>query len=284
MRRMRSAINENFDPAGTHVFLLGENYTSRGEQPNIRYYLGPHTLSGLFDFPVMWAIRQSLKRQITLADLNNEILRSEAAWEGSGAIMGMFLGNHDIPRFISEMNDDEIWLPRDIQPQKPTSTYPYHLLEMAWTLLYTLPGAPIIYYGDEIALPGANDPDNRRDMRFEDLDTYQTAMLTHVKQVSKMRASCPVLRRGQRKTLFVSNDQYVFARYQNNELVIVAINLDNKAANLTIDLPSDIIPPVPAVFTDVLTGEKLTLKSQILNLNIDQSAIKVFTLSGTCGD
>ncbi len=282
MRRMRAAIEERFDPAGSHVYLLGENYTSRGEQPNIRYYLGPHTLSGLFDFPLMWALRQALSGIITLEDLNNEILRSEAAWAGSGAVMGIFLGNHDVPRFISAVNDDEIWRPREVQPASPTSSRPYELFKLAYSLLYTLPGAPVLYYGDEIALPGANDPDNRRDMRFSNLSPLESDLLTHVKKVAARRAACPVLRRGERATLLVNKTQYVYLRVYKGKFAIIAFNNSDKPAELSFEIPKKYSLNVPMYFNDLMTSETYTLSSRVVQLGVEPRAVRVLASTDSC--
>lgn len=56
-----------------------------------------------------------------------------------------FLGLHDVPRFMSE----------------PDATV--EGLKLALTFLMTTRGIPLIYYGDEIGMPGGADPDNRRD-------------------------------------------------------------------------------------------------------------------------
>ncbi|MBI4703069.1 MAG: hypothetical protein HY744_18285, partial [Deltaproteobacteria bacterium] len=53
----------------------------------------------------------------------------------------------------------------------------------------TLPGAPVLYYGDEIGLPGAGDPDNRRPMRFDaDLAPRETGTLEAVGRLGRLRA------------------------------------------------------------------------------------------------
>lgn len=283
-RRMRSAIEEHFDPAGTHVYLLGENYTNRGQQQNLRYYLGPQTLSGLFDFPVMWAIRDAFTGANTLKSLDLEIKNSEAAWDGSGAVMGMFLGNHDIPRLISVLNGDTVWSPREIQPQKPTADRPYDLFKLAWTVLFTLPGAPIIYYGDEVAIPGAYDPDNRRDMVFDNLDERELDLRNHVEKVSQMRAACQALRRGGRQTVYVTDKTYIYARYLDNQLILIALNMDPENTEFTFELPKKLIPAVPVTFTDLFSGEKFTLNSTFMKLNLDQSTIKVLAIAGSCGE
>src|SRR5262245_35560168 len=61
------------------------------------------------------------------------------------------LDNHDLPRFVSEI--DEV--------NKTESRLRYFL---ALTALFTLPAIPQLYYGDELGLLGGSDPDNRRDM------------------------------------------------------------------------------------------------------------------------
>lgn len=45
----------------------------------------------------------------------------------------------------------------------------------------TIPGIPIIYYGDEYGLPGAGDPDNRRMMQFENLKDREESLRQETK-------------------------------------------------------------------------------------------------------
>lgn len=239
MRHLRARIAERYEGGDTHIYLVGETYTQPGEQAVLSYFLGPHTLSGQFDFPVMWQLRDALAGRAPLQVLDDEVHASEAAWMGSGAVMAPFLGNHDVPRFTSDVNNDPIWRPREIAPDAPETDVPYDLLRMAWTFVMTQPGAPVIYYGDEIGLPGANDPDNRRDMRFGDaLAAREAAVLEHVQNLGTLRACSDALRRGQRLTLAVEGDLYAYGRDAGDgEPVVVLLNRAETRLETQVALP-----------------------------------------------
>ncbi len=111
---------------------------------------------------------------------------------------------------------------------------------MAFTL--TLRGTPQLYYGDEIALPGEGDPDNRRDFpggfpgdaRNAFLASGRTAeqeqMWTWTRDWIALRKAHPALRRGVLIELDVGANLYVFARRHGEETIVIALNRDAKPA------------------------------------------------------
>ncbi len=100
----------------------------------------------------------------------------------------------------------------------------------------TQPGAPVIYYGDEIGLPGANDPDNRRPMRFDtELSALERDVLAHTKYMGMFRKTSPALRRGHLELLHADDDTLVYARTSREYgSVIVALNRSLSERELTI--------------------------------------------------
>jgi len=104
-------------------------------------------------------------------------------------------------------------------------------VELATLLLFTFPGAPSIFYGDEVGLPGAQDPDSRRGFPAEtDLDTQ---VLAYHRQLIALRHKYPALRTGKYKVLFAEGKVYVFARQLGDEELIVAVNVGESAANVS---------------------------------------------------
>ncbi|NOZ87992.1 MAG: hypothetical protein GXP49_17365 [Deltaproteobacteria bacterium] len=256
-RHLAKAMEKGPGVSGLKFFLLGETYTMKQGQMQIQYYLGPHGLSGQFDFPVMWALRDALAGRSTMADLDDEIKAGEDAWKGSGAVMGMILGNHDVARFISDINNDNIHDPRNNPPARPQTKKPYELMKMAWTFLFTMPGMPVIYYGDEFGMPGATDPDNRRNMRFQnDLSQNEKALLDYVRKLAKARTCSDALRRGERTTLEARPLIYVYARDCGNGYpAVVAFNSAIEQRTIKINLPENIKVAAGAEFKDILSGK-----------------------------
>ncbi len=96
-----------------------------------------------FDFPTYFAIRAVLLHGAPMSHMA-DILRQDSLYPHPERLVP-FLGNHDTERFLSEDG---------ATPDK---------LKLAFAMLLTMRGMPQIYSGDEIAMPGGEDPDNRRD-------------------------------------------------------------------------------------------------------------------------
>ena len=80
----------------------------------------------------------------------------------------------------------------------------------------------MIYYGDEIAMDGGRDPDNRRD--FRDAATEEeSAVLKHVRELLALRSKIPALRTGRLRNLAAGVDYYVYERVSETERVVVAL-------------------------------------------------------------
>jgi len=259
-RHLRDRVQRTLEAGGTQVYLLGETYTDRGGQPIIRYHLGPQGLSGQFDFPVMWLLRDALAGRAPMTELDAEVRESEAAWAGSGAVMGLILGNHDVSRFISDVNDDPLYQPHDNPPAEPDTDRPYDLLKMAFTFLLSQPGAPVIYYGDEIGMPGATDPDNRRNMRFgNDVGERERKVLEHVQLLGQARACSAALRRGERQTLLVHDNLYAYGRDSGDGYPAIAVlNRATIEREVALELPARWNVSADANFDDRLGAEVAT--------------------------
>ncbi len=163
-RRIANEIRSRFAHPASATFLLGENYVGPGGYDLLRYDLGPSGLDSEFHFPLMWALRGAYgDASATLADVESAITAGEADWAGSGAVMGLIIGNHDVARFATVANGDENgdpWTPA----AQPTDPLVYAEQRAALAITFALPGAPVVYYGDEVALAGHDDPDSRRVM------------------------------------------------------------------------------------------------------------------------
>jgi glycosidase len=154
-------------------YMVGETFD--GSRDLIKSYVNPDTmLDGQFDFPLRGSVLSTiLRRDGAMSDLAG-FLASNDGFYGPGSVMSTFLGNNDVPRTIGIADDspmfgawdggkDRAWFN---QPGAPGDRNPYERLTVAYALIMSLPGIPMIYYGDEIGMPGAGDPDNRRFMQW----------------------------------------------------------------------------------------------------------------------
>ena len=97
---------------------------------------------------------------------------------------------------------------------------------LASLLLFTFPGAPSIFYGDEVGLPGGKDPDCRR--AFPQPENWDTSILKDYKEMIALRHQYAALRTGTYEILYADNLTYIFARILDDSEVIVAVNSDTK--------------------------------------------------------
>lgn len=229
---LRSRVTSDIESASQqHFYMVGETFT--GDKGLIKYYVDPvNKLDGQFDFPLRVTLaRTVLMRKAPMSELA-DFLNSNDAYYGPG-IMSTFIGNHDMPRPIHFAQDTPVWdnewddgknLAWSNQPGPPGGTSAFERLGNAFTILFTTKGIPLVYYGDEVGLPGAGDPDNRRMMQWQGYSMGQQQLLTHVKKLGKIRAEHPALRHGARQTLGVTNDTLAYKMTSVEETVYVVVN------------------------------------------------------------
>lgn len=95
-------------------------------------------------------------------------------------------------------------------------------VKLATLLLITFPGAPSIYYGDEVGLPGGLDPDSRRS--FPDPEQWNQELLDCHRQLIALRHARLSLRIGEYRFLGADNQTYAFARIFEGDVLIIAVN------------------------------------------------------------
>lgn len=241
-RRIADVVRRRFDHPGQRTYLLGENFVGPGAYDLLRYELGPFGLDGEFDFPMMWTMRGAIAQETRpMSDLDATEKAGEASWAGSNAVMSRMIGNHDVARFSSLSAGDadgDGFVPA---PQS-TDARVYAKQRMALALSYTLPGAAVVYYGDEVGLAGRNDPDSRRVMPSDaSLLAAQLTTRDFVTALAETRACSDALRRGDYGSLVADEEVFAFSRVDatKSDAAIVVI-ARNPTAPIT--LPMQALP------------------------------------------
>ncbi|HWQ13017.1 MAG TPA: glycoside hydrolase family 13 protein [Roseiflexaceae bacterium] len=110
-------------------------------------------------------------------------------------------------------------------------------VRLATLLLMTFPGAPSIYYGDEIGLEGHNqDHDARRPFPWHRPETWDHDMLAYHRRLIAMRRAHVALRTGALRRLYADDDVYAFARVGDGGSILVAVN--TAEAPRTVQIPA----------------------------------------------
>ena len=120
-------------------------------------------------------------------------------------------------------------------------------LMLAFTFLMTTRGTPLLYYGDEIALPGGGDPDNRREFPGgwpgDARDAFtaggrtpsEESVYQHVRRLARLRTELEPLRRGELVHLLVAEQTYAFARKGAGGPAVVVFNTGPAAAEVELE-------------------------------------------------
>jgi glycosidase len=132
------------------------------------------------------------------------------------------------------------------------------LLRLATVVQMTIPGAPTIYYGDEIGMTGADDPDDRRSFPWNGTGDYghggDQALLDAYEQLVDLRKANPVFRQGELTFLLVDDSARTLAYLMRtvDSGAIVAINRSDSAQTLAFSLGG--LLPDGVVLNDALGG------------------------------
>ena len=110
-------------------------------------------------------------------------------------------------------------------------------VRLASLIQFSLPGAPTVYYGDEVGLTGADDPDDRRTYPWADLGGQpDTSLLAHYTSLASLRAGIPALRNGDFRVLLANDtdETVAYGRKTPSQAAIVAMNRSSSARTLSI--------------------------------------------------
>ncbi|HSQ66682.1 MAG TPA: alpha-amylase family glycosyl hydrolase, partial [Polyangiaceae bacterium] len=220
-----TVLRREFEASGLRVFLTGETamgWSDCGLSCNqwqydlISHYIGPEKLDGQFDFPLYYAVPMQVFAADYHSTIHADYWTQASGWEyPAGSIMSPYIGSQDTPRFVTIASSPALagnkWT--NVAPP-PSSSEPYRRLQVAMTWLLGLPGAPMIYYGDEYGEWGGADPNNRADWRGDSttLSGDEQATLALVRKLGQVRKSLVALRRGDYRHVFANDLILVYAR------------------------------------------------------------------------
>lgn len=184
-------------------------------------------VDAVFDFPLYYALHKVFLEGKPMTVLGAALSRDVLYPDPSRLVT--FIDLHDVERFMS----------------RPNATL--ERMKLALAFILTTRGLPMLYTGDELALRGGYDPDNRKDFpggwkgdaRDAFADAGRTAeereVFGQIRTLAKARAASPALRRGRLLTLFVSEKTYAYGRVEEGSAALVVLNNSDKAQRLEFD-------------------------------------------------
>ena len=175
---------------------------------------------GLMNYPLRNAIidllNQKSKPSLFIQQVYNLL---EIYPEQNRFAMFNLLGSHDTERIRTIFNDN------------------FELIELAYLIIFTFIGAPVIYYGDEVGVRGGKDPECRRAFPWDE-DQWEIGLTYKIKKLIQLRRIFPALRIGDFIPLNCDDQKGIvtYARNFEKNVFIVAINLSDKKQDLEISL------------------------------------------------
>lgn len=156
------------------------------------------------------------------------------------AVNQNLLSSHDVPRFVHLSGEQK------------------ERFRLATLFKLTMPGAPSIYYGDEIGMTGGEDPDNRRAFPWHERGTWDVDLRDFIKTLIQLRRTSAALRRGTWRGVWAgeNNDAFAFVREHEGERILVIINRQEwlSAAYLSITAVSPTVLLGPGELTPTAAG------------------------------
>ena len=259
------------------VFQMGETF---GSYDLVKSYVNNGQLPAQFNFNLYdVAIPTFLKQNTSFEQLDKEIKKGLYIF-GENNMMGNIMDSQDKDRFMAyadgdlKINDgNSIEIGWNNPPHVDhKSSYNKERLYLAYLL--TIPGIPTIYYGDEIGMTGAADPDNRRMMKFgNQLNENEKTNLKEISKLIHLRDKNSALCYGDYYSLKADTNIFAYVRSDMNERVLVVLNKNTKPQSVSIDLPGFYDAKN---LIDLLSGEKVSVNDNKADIAVKGIGYRVF--------
>jgi cyclomaltodextrinase / maltogenic alpha-amylase / neopullulanase len=240
-RTLTRKLKERIElPMRKKVYQIGETF---GDYDLIASYVNNGQLSAQFNFNLSYfAIPVFLEPERSFVSVDYHMKKSFSSF-GANNVMGNIMDSHDKVRYMAyadgKVKNQGVDTREMAWHHPPTVDHPssYQKAELYFAYMLTIPGLPVVYYGSEYGMTGADDPDNRRLMRFgNQLSMYEQQMLAVTTTLVKLRNTHSALRYGDFLTLQADTAVYAYLRSDMNERLLVVLNksLDGRTVDCTL--------------------------------------------------
>lgn len=280
-RLLTQKIKRNIEiPKKKKVYQIGETF---GGIDLIASYVNNGQLNSQFNFNLYdVAIPTFLNQTASFKLLDYQMKKCFQVF-GYNNLMGNLMDSHDKIRYMAyadgdlEINDGRANEIAWTNPPVVDNPESYDKLKLYLAYLLSIPGVPIIYYGDEIGMTGASDPDNRRMMRFGDeLNNLEKQTFEDVSKLIHIRKNHPALRYGDFLTLQADENFYAFIRSDMNERILVVLNKNPKEQNFKIELPKIY---KTSKLKNLFTGDDILVSNNQLDIKIGGTSFLILKMN-----
>lgn len=227
-------------------FFLGEVWSE-----NVRYFksYSDTGITGMTNYPLYKGIITTFREYGNTNNLKTAI-REDSNFTNPG-MNGIFIDNHDNIRFPS------------IHRNNPVE---YH--KQALTFIMSYPAIPVIYYGNEIGMDGHDDPDNRRDMQWDNIEGNE--VFQYFNFLSNLRSEA-VIREGAFNLLETDNFTLSYIIETQDEFLLYIINIFDRdtIVELSLDLPDQEV-------RSVLDDDVISISNNLLKIDLKPLDIRIY--------
>ena len=254
-----NALKNKLTEIAPEFKMIGEYYGAG--YANSFGYLKSGSMDSLLDFDFNDNVRDFVTGKLESME---RYFENRNAVLDNTATMGGFLSSHDEDGIQYKLQTEN----------KLTEEAAFDETMVAAALQMTAKGQPVIYYGEELGLTGANNypyQTNRYDMKFTDLSENETRMLNHYKKLLAIRnANTKIFAKGNRTKIAGSDaDKYmVFERSYQNQSLYVGVNTDNVEKKVTLTYDNALNKKV----TDLYSGTTYQITDGKVTVTIPSAA------------
>ncbi len=267
-------LRKNVKAEKSDAVIIGEvwedasNKIAYGEE---REYLLGDELDSVMNYPLRTALIDFALERIGGEEFDMRLtsLRENYPKEAFYSLLN-FLSSHDVERILTCLGD--------IYPETKDEMAQFKLsgealfeakarLEAIYKILFTLPGVPCLFYGDEVGVEGFGDPFCRSCFPWDDgdMEIYET-----VKKLIALRNSSPCLTDGDLETVYSYSGGYGFLRSLNSERMLTLSSFGGEEC-MRVDLARFGITSIEST-----SGEVYTSENGIFFVNMPQIGTKIF--------
>ena len=161
------------------------------------------------------------------------------------------LSNHDHSRFLTRTNH-KVGRVDQLGSDAAGEDISYPVFRLGVMMQFTWPGAPTLYYGDEAGVVGFTDPDNRRTYPW---DAPNRPLIDYHRDIIYMHKAHEALRTGSFMFLSAGRDFVSYARFNDDETIVVAINSGGGELDVSIPVWKAEVPTGGTISQIMMTGE-----------------------------
>ena len=259
--KIRTALEET-DPEGILIGEVWEDGSNKIAYSQRRRYLLGSECHGLMNYPFRTALLAYLQGG-GAEDFQNAMETIRENYPPAAFYSAMnFLGTHDTPRILTVLGADHVPETREaraafrLSPDQRAKGVA--LVRLAALILFTFPGSPTIFYGDEAGMEGFEDPFNRGTYPWGHEDRE---LLGHFARLGTLRRSRSALQKGTLSWIAANGPLLAFAREGADGRLVTVVNADRAEQRLSLPWSGD-------TATDLLTGQEFFPEAGVLSLCI----------------